>query len=160
VTVNAIPSTTRTFSTGDIAVAIADNATVEVPLNVGPAGTVLDVDAFVRLNHTFDGDLDLFLIGPGSAPTVELSTDNGGTGDNYGSGANDCSATHTRFNDAAATPITSGIAPFAGTFRPEGELADFNGGAQSGQWMLRITDDAADDAGTVGCFKLRIRRPT
>ena len=160
ITVNSVPSVTQTFSTGDLVTPIPDNTTVNVPLNVATAGTVLDVDAYVRLNHTFDSDLDMFLLGPGGAPIVELSTDNGASGDNYGNGTNNCAGTSTVFNDAAATSITAGTAPFAGSFKPEGLLSGFNGDPQNGQWTLRITDDAGADIGTVGCFKLRIRRPS
>ena len=87
--------------------AVPDNATVNVPINVGPAGNVLDVDALVRLDHTFDSDLDMFLLSPGGT-TVGLSTDNGGGGNNFGTGTNDCSGTGTRFNDAAANPSPAG----------------------------------------------------
>jgi subtilisin-like proprotein convertase family protein len=158
-TVTPPPGTTQTFSTGDIAVPIADNSTVNVPINVGPAGNVLDIDAVVRLNHTFDADLDMFLISPGGGTTVELSTDNGSSGDNFGSGTNDCAGAGTRFNDAASTSITTGSAPFSGSFRPEGLLSDFNGLGESGQWTLQVTDDASQDTGTIGCAKLIIRRP-
>ena len=136
-----LPPGSHTFSTGNLAVAVPDNATVDVPINVGPAGNALDVDAVVRLDHTFDSDLDMFLISPGGT-TVELSTDNGGSGDNYGSGTNDCSGTGTRFNDAATKSITTGSAPFSGSFKPEGLLSGFNGLDESGQWTLRVTDDA------------------
>ncbi len=156
--VNAIPTATQTFSTGNIAVAINDNSTVNVPLTIGPPGPVLDVDALVRLNHTFDGDLDLSLISP-AGDTVELSTDNGGGGDNYGSGTNNCSGTSTRFDDSSATAITAGAAPFAGSFKPEGTLEDFFGTAKNGTWRLRVTDQFGGDTGTVGCFRLRIERP-
>lgn len=158
VTINAVPSVTQTFSTGNLATPIADLATTNVPLTIGTAGKILDLDAQVRLSHTFDADLDMFLIGPGGSPTVELSTDNGGSGDNYGSGATNCAGAHTVFNDEAGTLITAGVAPFAGAFRPEGLLSDFDGRAQNGNWTLRIIDDEAPDSGTVHCFKLRIRR--
>jgi subtilisin-like proprotein convertase family protein len=158
-TVNPPPGTTQSFSTGDIAVPIADSSTVNVPINVGPAGNVLDIDALVRLDHTFDADLDMFLISPGGGTTVELSTDNGSSGDNFGSGSNDCAGGSTRFNDAASTSITAGSAPFPGSYTPEGSLSGFNGLNESGQWTLQVTDDAGMDTGTIGCVRLVIRRP-
>jgi subtilisin-like proprotein convertase family protein len=155
VTVNSVPTTVRTFSTGNIAVPINDNTTVDVPLSVPNVGTVLKAQALVRLNHTFDSDLNIFLIDP-SGHMVELSTHNGGGGDNYGSGANDCSGTPTTFNDSAATSIAAGAAPFAGEFKPEGSLADLIGDPSSGTWKLRVSDSANLDTGTIGCFKLKI----
>ena len=73
-------------------------------------------------------------------------------------GANDCSGTPTVFDDAAATAISAGTAPFAGTFRPESPLSAFNGKAVTGTWKLRATDTAALDTGTVGCVQLQITR--
>ena len=85
-------------------------------------------------------------------------TSRGGSGQNFGTGANDCSGTPTVFDDAAATSITTGTAPFAGTFRPEGLLSTFNGKAINGTWRLRVSDTAALDTGTVGCVTLDFSR--
>ena len=46
---------------------------------------------------------------------VTLSVNNGGAGDNYGTGANDCAGAATTFDDEAGTPITAGTAPFCGS---------------------------------------------
>ena len=148
--------TTNTYSTGTIAVAIPDNDTVDVPVDVTADGTILKAVANVRLNHTFDSDLSISLISP-TGTEVALSSGNGGSGDNYGSGANDCSGTPTSFDDVAATSITAGTAPLAGSFRPEEPLSAFAGENQEGGWILRIADTAAADTGTVGCVQLRIR---
>ena len=148
--------TTNTYSTGSIAVAIPDTDTVEVPVDVTADGTILKAVANVRLNHTFDSDLSISLISP-AGTEVALSSGNGGAGDNYGSGANDCSGTPTSFDDVAATSITAGTAPLAGSFSPEEPLSVFAGENQEGGWILRIADTAAGDTGTVGCVQLRIR---
>ena len=147
----------NTYSTGNIAVAIPDVSTVEIPINVPDAGAVADINVKVRLNHTFDGDLVMSLIAP-DGTTVILAQNRGGSGANYGTGANDCSGTHTVFDDSAATAISGGTAPFAGTFRPESPLSAFNGVLTSGTWKLRVTDTAALDTGTVGCVQLEIGR--
>ena len=150
-------SVTGNYATGDIAVPIPDVTTVEIPLNVADVGLVSNVKARVRLNHTFDGDVDMFLVHP-DGTTVELSTDNGSTGDNFGDGANNCSGNFTVFDDAATTSITAGTAPFVGAFIPEQALSTLDGKPSDGVWKLRITDDAAQDTGTVGCFQLEISR--
>ena len=158
VTVHNVSGSTDQFSTGNIAVPIPDLSTVDVPIVVPNVGQVLQVQALVRLNHTFDDDLDMFLIDP-SGHSVELSTDNGGFGMNYGSGTNDCSGTPTTFTDSAGAAISSGTAPFAGTFRPEQPLSDLFAEPSGGTWKLRVTDDAAIDVGTIGCFTLKITHP-
>ena len=158
VTVNDVPTSTSTHSTGNINVRIRDTKTVDVPIAVPNVGPVLKVQALVRLDHTFDNDIDMFLIDP-SGHVVELSTDNGGTGDNYGSGTNDCAGTPTTFTDSAPTMITSGTPPFAGVFQPEQPLSDLNGDPSAGTWELRVTDDLVNDTGRIGCVTLKIRHP-
>jgi hypothetical protein len=76
---------------------------------------------------------------------IELSTDNGGSGENY---------IDTRFDDEATTPITSGSAPFTGSFRPEGVLGNLDGKTANGTWTLRIFDDAGQDTGTLDNWSL------
>lgn len=149
------PPTTKTYSYTGPAINIPDGSTVEVPINVTDSGAVSDVNVRVRLNHSFDEDLDIYLVGP-DGTTVELSTGNGGSGDNYGSGLNSCAGTFTVFDDSAAASITAGSPPFDGPFKPEGSLADFNGKSLAGLWKLRITDDDPLITGVLGCWQLEI----
>lgn len=117
-----------------------------------PGGSTLQ-SMSVNFTHTFDGDIDMYLISPAGA-ILELSTDNGSSGDNF---------TNTVFSDGAATNITSGTAPFTGTFRPEGTLTVntcgltvtptvvnlLGMGITAGTWQLLILDDAGGDTGTM-----------
>ncbi len=98
---------------------------------------VSDVNVSLNLTHTFDGDLDIKLIAP-DGTEVELSSDNGGSGDDY---------TDTVFDDSASDPITNGSAPFTGSFTPEESLSALNGLSAQGDWTLSITDDAGGDGG-------------
>ena len=43
---------------------IPDVTTVEVPITVPDTGSVADVNVRVRINHTFDSDLDISLVHP------------------------------------------------------------------------------------------------
>lgn len=143
-------------SSGNVAVTIPDLTTVEVPIEVNVNGVVNNPSVNVRINHTFDGDLEIRLVHP-DGTTVLLSDNRGSSGVNFGTGANDCSGTHTVFNDAAATAISAGTAPFAGSFRPEQPLAALNGKPTAGTWKLRVTDTANLDTGTIGCVQLELR---
>jgi subtilisin-like proprotein convertase family protein len=157
VIVNPGPTVTQTFSTGDISVPITDATTVDVPLSVTPNRAIHDVDARMRLNHTFDGDLEISLVSPGGGTVVTMSDNNGGTGEDYGTGTNDCAGSPTTFDDEAATPITAGIPPFAGSFSPApGSLSDMDGQLARGAWNLRVADQGGGDVGTIGCFELTI----
>jgi subtilisin-like proprotein convertase family protein len=158
VTVGALGATaTNTYATGNIATAIPDSGSVDIPVSVTNTGSVTDVNVKLRLNHTFDGDLNISLVHP-DGTVVSLSNRRGGSGDNYGTGANDCSGTPTVFDDSAAATISGGTAPFGGSFKPDGSLASLNGKGSAGTWKLRISDEAALDTGTVGCVQLEITR--
>ena len=146
-----------TYSSGNIATPIPDVASVEVPITIADSGIVSDVNVKVRANHTFDGDLVFEVVAP-DGTTVSLAANRGSGGDNYGSGANDCSGTPTVFDDSAATAISAGTPPFAGSFKPESPLAALAGKAVNGIWKLRATDTAAQDTGTLGCVQLEIAR--
>ncbi len=112
---------------------------------VGVLGTTKSLkDVIVNISHTYDTDLDITLIAP-NGTRVELSTDNGSSGDNY---------TNTIFSQKATTPITSGVAPFTGTFSPEGNLATFNGINADGIWTLQVCDDASNDVGNLNSWSI------
>jgi len=138
--VNNIPE----YPSTDTPRPIADNTTFTSPIVVADTETVLDVDVRLNITHTYDGDLDIFLIGP-NGTRVELSTDNGGTGENF---------TGTVFDDEAATAITAGAPPYTGRFRPEGSLATLDGLGANGTWLLEVTDDAGADVGQLSSWTL------
>ena len=151
-----VPLTTN-YSSGNIAVPITDNSTVDIPINVSETGVVNDVNVSVRLNHTFDADLVISLVHP-DGTVVSLSMNRGSNGDNYGFGTNNCSGSHTVFDDSAATAVSAGTAPFAGSFRPELPLSALNGKRTNGTWKLRVSDTGTQDTGTIGCARLEINR--
>lgn len=148
---------TATYSTGNIALAIPDNGSVEIPFTVTDTGVISDVNVKVRGNHTYDGDLVFELVAP-DGTIVPLATGRGGSGDNYGSGTNDCTGTPTIFDDSAATAISAGVAPFGASYRPESPLSVLNGKSPAGLWKLRASDTATQDTGTLGCVQLEITR--
>ncbi len=91
------------------------------------------ISVTINITHTADRDIDCFIASPDGS-RIELTTDNGGTGDNY---------TNTIFRFDAATSITAGSAPFNGTYRPEGDIWRLNNGQNgNGTWQLRVIDDA------------------
>ncbi len=123
-----------------------DNTTFTSSVTVADTDTVLDVDVRLNVTHTYDGDLDIFLIGPDST-RVELTSDNGGTGENF---------VDTVFDDEAPASITTGSAPFTGSFQPEGLLSTLDGQPANGTWMLEVTDDAGLDQGTLNSWDLML----
>ncbi len=115
-------------------------------INITQDHIINDVNVIIDLNHNRVSDLDIFLISP-DGTRVELTTDNGGNGHDY---------IDTLFDDNATNPITTGTAPFTGSFKPEGSLADFNGLYGLGTWTLEITDDSDLYGGILNSWGLEI----
>jgi subtilisin-like proprotein convertase family protein len=125
-------------------VAIPDNNPVGITnilaISGVPTGAFLrEIRVMLNITHTFDADLDIFLFDP-DGNQIELSTDNGLSGDNF---------VNTVFVDSAATAITAGDAPFTGNFRPEQALSQLYPGAINGNWSLKIVDDLGADVGNL-----------
>lgn len=115
-------------------------------INVTPNLPITDVNVTINITHSWDADLDVTLTSP-TGTVVELTTDNGGQGDNY---------TNTVFDQQATTLVTAGTAPFTGSFVPEGNLSNLNGQLSGGNWILTVTDDANFDGGSITGFTLNI----
>jgi subtilisin-like proprotein convertase family protein len=136
-----------TYASSDVPKTISDGATVYSNLTVADSFSLTDVNLTIgSIVHTYDGDLDIYLEHPDNT-AVELSTDNGSSGNNY---------TSTVFDDEAATAITAGSPPFTGSFKPEGSLAALDGKTSAGTWQLRIYDDSSLDTGTLNAWSLTL----
>jgi subtilisin-like proprotein convertase family protein len=124
---------------------------------VGVIGGCVSIENVeINLTHTWVGDIGILLIGPGGQ-VLELSTGNGGPGDNY---------TNTVFTDNTGQFITDGAPPYTGVFRPEGRVTNlnnpysnapplgthtfastYNGVNADGSWTLYINDYVTADIG-------------
>ncbi|MEE3212813.1 MAG: S8 family serine peptidase, partial [Actinomycetota bacterium] len=138
---------------GDDALPILDHQTLDIGLEVTDTGEVGTVELGIRLDHTYDADLQISLIHP-DGTTVSLASGAGSWRNDFGEGAADCSGTLTVFADDADTAIDSGTAPFAGRFRPADALSAFTGKSGLGTWTLRIHDRWSWDQGEVYCADL------
>jgi subtilisin-like proprotein convertase family protein len=134
------------YPSADVPKPISDYTTVNSTIAISQSGPIMDINVRLNIIHTYDADLDVFLIGP-DATRVELFTDVGGGSNNF---------TDTVIDDEAATAITSGAAPFTGTYRPEGSLAVLDGKNFTGTWTLEIRDDAGGDTGALNSWSLII----
>ncbi|MBK9638895.1 MAG: HYR domain-containing protein, partial [Bacteroidetes bacterium] len=150
-------------------IAIPDNNITGVSslINVSGLPTSLSgwkVEVTVSATQTYNGDLEFYLVRPGgtitnttsgtnrlttsSGQSIALSTDNGGSGDNYN---------NVLFKDDAATNITtqSGNVTIAGSYIPEQLLSTLSGNP-NGDWTLRVLDDASNDIGILTTWTLTI----
>ncbi len=136
---------TQTF-TNNTHVTIRDLATVTSTITINQDITIADLNAQINLTHTWDSDLVITLQSPGGK-SVTLANRRGGSGDNY---------TNTVFDGEALTPISAGVAPFAGAYRPEGLLSAFDNTNARGTWTLSIRDAARSDVGTLLSWSITI----
>ncbi len=109
-------------------------------------------DVNVKLDsivHTKVSDLEIYLTH--NSPTDNTVTVDtlvyqaGGTGQNFFG---------TILNDSASIPISSGTAPFTGTFRPRSPLSIFNGQGINGSWVLKIYDRATGNTGILKAWSI------
>lgn len=101
---------------------------------------IIDKVFLTDVDHDWGSELDISLISP-SGTSVDLSSGNGGTGDDYN---NVC------LSDFAQLPITSQTFGFApGTYLPEQSLSTFWGESAQGTWTLRFTDNGNFNIGTI-----------
>ena len=128
-----------------------------MPILIPDSGAVSDVNVRVRLNHTFDGDLAIRLIGPDGTEAV-LSNQRGGSGDNFGSGANSCAGPPTRSTirrRPRSRPVSRrSPARSVPTRRSRCSTAS----PRQEVWKLRVSDLFSLDTGTIHCFQLKISR--
>lgn len=127
------------YCSTDTPKAIPDNSTGFSELIVGDTGEIADLNVRVKITHDYDANLDIFLIAP-DGTRVELFTDVGRIEADFDD---------TILDDEAAQSITEGSAPFRGSYRPEGRLADLIGKDIGGLWTLETSDDWPGFAGTL-----------
>ncbi|QNK76673.1 proprotein convertase P-domain-containing protein [Winogradskyella sp. PAMC22761] len=127
-----------------INISAAGNVTYTSILNIAEEGVITGVAVLINISHTYTSDLDISLTSP-SGTVIELSSDNGGNGDNY---------TNTIFDSEASASLVNASAPFTGSFLPEGDLSLLYGESSAGNWVLTVVDDAAQDGGSIEEFTL------
>jgi subtilisin-like proprotein convertase family protein len=135
-----------TYDSTDVPKPIPDVSQTESVLNVTGVGSILSMTVKMTITHTWAADVDVWLISP-AGTIIELTTDNGSSGDHY---------INTVFDDAAAISITAGAPPFTGSYRPEQPLSTLNGQSGSGTWRLRVADDEGAITGTLNSWSITL----
>lgn len=136
-TVTTVASTAATLS-------IPDNATLTTTLTVSGVATIADLNVSLNIAHTFDSDLDVYLVSP-SGTKILLFSSVGGWGKNF---------TNLTLDDEAGTSIDNAAAPFSGTFRPQGWLSLVDGENPNGTWTLIVSDTSVCDVGKLKGWSL------
>jgi gliding motility-associated-like protein len=106
------------------------------------------VSVCIDIETDWCADLRIFLRAPNGV-LLELSTNNGGSGDNY---------TNTCFSPAATVFIQTGTPPFTGFFRPEGMWTTLTGTPINGNWTLVASDAfGINDMGRINSWSITFR---
>ena len=110
---------------------IPDNTNyVESDIAIVSSANAVDlISVTINITHTYTEDLEIRLYSPNNDYII-LSLYNGSSGNNY---------TNTVFS-TSGTAITSGSAPFTGTFTPQEAFSTLSGSA-NGTWKLRDDND-------------------
>ena len=126
--------------------AIIDNQTTTATITtegiVATPGVNLIVE--VDVTHTYLGDLTIRLVNP-DGDTAVLFDRRGSSGNNL---------TETVFDDNSSVPLSTGAAPFTGSFQPAEPIANLLGGNLNGDWTLSISDGAFGDVGQLNDWQL------
>ena len=146
-------STSGSGNGGEIKIK-ANNLLLDGPGTAIKADTLrpfADLSVTLDIAHLNVGDLVAQLDSP-AGTRVALFSKVGGTGDNF---------VGTTLNDSATVPITSGTAPFRGTFLPREPLAQLNDQPAGGSWTLNLRDTVLNGtAGTLQGWSLQIGNQT
>lgn len=112
-----------------------------------PAGFYRFVGITVSVSHSFNADLDMYLVAPNNQVFV-VSTDNGGNGDGY---------TNVTFTDAAPSVPPTGNTTFNNvSYKPEGAAFITYTGAVAGNWRLYVVDDGLFNSGSIEAFTVNV----
>ncbi len=143
----------------EIGFQIPDADCVDLPIHVINQGTQLGGDVVLKqvnliISHTYDLDLSFSLTSPNGV-SVDLATNYGGGGDNYGLIDGTCTNYTTFDMNGIDGAIGSGTAPFVGSFIPDGNFDDFNDSSDpNGNWILHLCDMYQADSGKVEYIEL------
>ena len=137
-----------TYTSIDTPINIPDNDTsgISSKINVTQNKLITDLNVTVNITHPWIGDLDLKLISPYGV-SVQLVTGREDDGDNY---------MNTIFDNDAPDTILSGVAPYTGLFRPQGDLSVLNGLESYGSWTLEVIDGGPEDIGTINNWSIEV----
>jgi subtilisin-like proprotein convertase family protein len=150
-----------TYSSGKVDRRIPQVGLAKSKIKVPQGSNITDVNVSVRISHTYTPDLIVGVQGPKENDGFqELANREGGTGfendKHFGSGKKSCKGNFTVFDDEAATPLSSGDNPFAGSFEPSEQLGEYDDESARGTWTLYVFDVNQHDSGTLHCWKLDI----
>lgn len=113
-------------------------------INVPESFILASITVTMDITHTYNSDLDIYIISP-LGTRIELSTNKGGSGDNY---------SNVTFDDDSSNTLPTGNVTLSGDYQPVGSLATLIGENVNGNWTVEISDTANADGGTINSITL------
>ena len=125
---------------------IEDLSNLYDTIHITEDGILVDLNVELDITHTYDGDVEIYLISP-NGTEIDLCVGHGASGNNF---------VGTIFDDEAVVHISQGSAPFTGSYIPDEALATYIDQSITGDWILRVYDNAANDQGTLDAWCLNL----
>lgn len=130
--------------------AIPENATVEDSVTLVDSDLILQAEVWVKIDHTYVGDVSVTLNHSGSQQEIRLmdrpgypATETGCSFDNIYTIFSD------RVSQLAEAKCRGGSPAISGMYLPIDKLDDLRGNPAAGDWTLRVSDTGAFDKGTL-----------
>ncbi len=162
-TLQATVTPGQSLANNSIANIIDNSCNPAASSTITPAGmpaliSTSGITVTINLTHTWDGDIDIMLQAP-NGDVLGLSHNAGGSGQNF---------VNTVFSDAGAGDLTTGSAPFTGTYKPwpatftscmntnKTTFSSIGNGTinPNGNWILRVYDRYSQDIGTINSWSI------
>src|SRR3954463_14173144 len=97
-------------------------------LTIGQGITISDLNIQLNIGYQDSYELAIYLQSP-SGTLVALTSLSETPGDGFAD---------TIFDDEASTSVADGLSPYAGSYRPDERLSQFDGEDAAGTWTLMI----------------------
>lgn len=156
---------------------VGNNGWKQIKINIADNYTIDDIDVEVTMNHSWVGDVSMWLQGPDANPydsndQLTMLVDQIGRPHDGVYGYSSNNFLRTRFDDQASRSISDAAeweAPFTGNWQIAdhfyngaannyGSLADYNGMSTKGTWTLWVRDwYTAADHGYLRDYKIHVR---
>jgi len=161
----AAPPTSVASQETAATLAIPDAGVVTSTIDIDGAGARLsDVDLWLDISHEFFRDLDITLTSP-AGTVVTITSDNGTgayddllAGTTFDDQTNPGGQVPYAFDDGLVTDTNwLPIRHVVSRLTPEEALAAFDGENPNGTWTLTVSDDDAEDIGTLRGWRLDLK---
>ena len=130
------------------------NGKMKLTVPVSDTGAINNMFFGFRVEHPQTKDLKLALKSPDGTRTVISNRDTKGA--DFGDAAKGCSGNLMYLNSQSATPLSSGTAPYTGSFAPGESFDAYDGEDAQGDWSLTIKDLKSGNKGRLHCFILSL----